>query len=81
MSYREPCRRTMLPLMGVRFLRGATFLKRDQIDCSLDWAQPYEGTTPTQTDRSLSLGPLRVRGLGKVTADTRLKGSAADDKV
>lgn len=46
--------RAILPLMGVRFLRGATFPKRDLADCSLDWAQPYERTTPTQTDRSLS---------------------------
>lgn len=53
-SYREPRWRAILPLMGVRFFRGATFPKRDLLDYSLDWTQPYERTTPTQTDRSLS---------------------------
>lgn len=53
-SYRELCWRAMLPLMGVGFLRGATFLKRDLVGSGLDWTQPYERTTPTQTDKSLS---------------------------
>lgn len=57
MPHHEPCCRATLLLMGIGFLRGATFPKRDQIDRSLDWTQPYERTPPTQTDRSLSHDP------------------------
>lgn len=57
MSYREPCCCATLLLMGIGFLRGATFPKRDHVDHGLDWSQPYERTTPTKTDRSLSLRP------------------------
>lgn len=53
-SYREPCCCATLLLMGIGFLRGTTFPKRDHVDHSLDWSQPYERTTPTKTDRSLS---------------------------
>lgn len=77
------CWRAMLPLMGVGFLRGATFPEagpgrlRSGLDSALRAHDPH-------ANRQITFSMTLVSpcgGLGKVTADTRVKGRAADDKV